>query len=151
MTCWRSTSVISLCVTMGLVPDAILSHHRDTDGHSNWCHITTKLYTLSACDGGKSRIAEVLITLPACPSSTIVNTSCVNFLFFHKSVLLIIIQALARRLQCSMLGLLVTIVRVVLAVARSRFRQRQYYLTQFTDMLFCYCYKCFLTYSLTTT
>ena len=42
-----------------------------------------------------------------------------------------------------MLGLLVTIVCVVLAVARSKFRQRQYFLTQFTDMLFCYCYKCF--------
>ena len=41
------------------------------------------------------------------------------------------------------LGLLVTIARVVLAVARSKFRQCQYSLTQFTDMLFCYCYKCF--------
>ena len=33
--------------------------------------------------------------------------------------------------------------RVVLAVARSKFRQRQHFLTQFTDMLFYYCYKCF--------
>ena len=49
----------------------------------------------------------------------------------------------AMRFLCSMLGLLVTIARFVLAVARSKFRQRQYFLTQFTDMLFCYCYKCF--------
>ena len=42
-----------------------------------------------------------------------------------------------------MLGVLVTIVEVVLAVARSKFSQRQYFLTQLTDLLFCYCYKCF--------
>ncbi len=41
--------------------------------------------------------------------------------------------------------------RVVLAVVRSKFRQRQYFLTQFTDMLFCYCYKCFFNILLTTT
>ena len=38
--------------------------------------------------------------------------------------------------------------RIVLADARSKFRQRQHFLTQFTDMLFYSCYKCF---SLTTT
>ena len=49
---------------MGLASDAIFSHHRDTEGHSNLSHITTRLYDLfvmSACGGGKSRIAEMAI------------------------------------------------------------------------------------------
>ena len=41
-------------------------------------------YVLSACDGGKNPALQkmnfYLIILPAYPSSTIVNTSCVNFL-----------------------------------------------------------------------
>ena len=38
-------------------------------------------YVLSACDGGKIPQCRncYLINLPAYPSSTIVNTSCVNF------------------------------------------------------------------------
>ena len=42
-------------------------------------------YVLSACDGGKIPHCRnyYLINLPAYPSSTIVNTSCVNF-FVHK-------------------------------------------------------------------
>ena len=53
---------------MGLASDAIFSHHRDTEGHSNWSHITTTLYVLSACNGGggrKSRIAEFLYHFPS--------------------------------------------------------------------------------------
>ena len=41
-------------------------------------------YVLSACDGGGGEIPHCrncyLINLPAYPSSTIVNSSCVNFL-----------------------------------------------------------------------
>ena len=46
---------------------------------------------LSACDGGKIPhcINCYLITLPAYPSSTIVNTSCVNFLS-HKVASLVV-------------------------------------------------------------
>ena len=54
------------------------------------------------------------------------------------------------RFLCSLLGLLVTIrpiVSVVFAVARSKFRQRQYLLTQFTVLLLLQIL--FLTYSLT--
>ena len=56
-----------------------------------------------------------------------------------------IIQASARRFLYFLFpgNDQVIVRRVVLAVARSKFRQRQYCLAQFTDMLFYYCYKCF--------
>ena len=48
-------------------------------------------YVLSACDGGKIPHCRYcyLITLPAYPSSAIVNTSCVNF-FVHKVASLVV-------------------------------------------------------------
>ena len=78
--------------------------------------------------GKKSRIAEIVICQRTrwSLSSTLVNTRCVNFL----SSLLIIIQASESGFLDPLFGLLVPIrliVRDVLAVARSKFRQRQFF------------------------
>ena len=48
-----STLVITPIPKMGLAPDAICSHHRDTEGHSSLSRITTRLYVMSACGGEK--------------------------------------------------------------------------------------------------
>ena len=149
MTCWRSTSVISLFLMIGLAPDAIFSHHRDTDGHSNWSHIITRLYLLSACDGEKIPHCRNCFLLPYqrtwwSLSSTTVNTSCVNLLSARLS-LLIIIQASASRFWYPVFSLLVPhrlFVRVILAVARSKFHQRQYFFNTVYQHVY-YCYKCF--------
>ena len=71
-------------------------------------------HVLSACDGGEIPHCRncYFINLPAYPSSTIVNTSCVNFLstrWRHSSSLPIIIQASTKRFLCSLRGLLVTV------------------------------------------
>ena len=60
MTWWRSTSVISLCVTIGLAPDATFSHHRDTDGHSNWSHITSRLCAVCVWWGKNPALQKLL-------------------------------------------------------------------------------------------
>ena len=82
-------------------------------------------YMLSVCDGGK---------FPHCRN-------------VHKEAALVVTAnyntSVSGKFLCSVLGLPVSIVPFVLAVARSKLGQRQYFLTQFTDMLFCYCYKCF--------
>ena len=109
-------------------------------------------HVLSACDGGEIPHCRncYLINLPAYPSSTIVNTSCVNFL--STRCLVVTAHYNARRFPCLPLGLLVTIkpiVSVGFAVVRSKFCQRQYFLTQFTVLLLLQ--MLFLTYSLTTT
>ena len=68
---------------MGLASDAIFSHHRDTDGHSNWSHITTRLRAVCVWRENISHYRNCyFITFPASPmvkSSTILNPSCVNF------------------------------------------------------------------------
>ena len=101
------------------------------------------------CDGeGHLALQKLLFyylaTITHILSSTIVNSCSVNVLsarWHHWLSLVIIIQASASGFVNDLFSLLAPhalIERVGLAVASSKFRQRQYFLIQFTEIRTCF-------------